>query len=250
MDSIIKQYDYVQDGDLIYCENQGVAYQEDMSKSVLYDREYFEKYKLYEITNMGEKLNRARVEIVKNACRNMKIIDIGVGCGTFIKHALASDLDIRGYDINPCAVHWLVKSCLYEDVYKTEESFRCFTFWDSLEHIPDPQKIFEKISIGSYVFVSIPIFEDLKDIKQSKHYRPNEHYYYFTNNGILRWFKNHNMRLMGIYDFEEKLGRENIKTFMFEKTIFTPRDKMKHMMSDYLREGSENGEQFREMRKE
>jgi hypothetical protein len=149
--------------------------------------------------------------------KDLKIIDIGIGCGSFIKEALARDLNIFGYDINPCGIHWLHKHAIFHDPYKGANGIMCWTFWDSLEHIPEPQKILENIPTGAYVFVSMPIFDGLEDVTKSKHYRPNEHYYYFTAMGFVRWMRRYKLRLTKCYWFEQEAGREKIRTFLFEK---------------------------------
>lgn len=248
MDAIIKNYLYESRNGLNYCEAEGVAYQPDMSKSVPYDLEYFEKYVMDETTLMGVELNKRRLDVVKRWARNFKIIDIGVGCGTFIKYALAGDFDISGYDINPCAVHWLVKHGVYENIHKTDKKFMCYTFWDSLEHIPEPQKILDKIGLGAYVFVSMPIFENLNDIIKSKHYRPDEHYYYFTPLGLLKWFSKHGFSVKSIMDFEQEAGREKIKTFLFEKKpIRQNKNTKRDLLANYFNQRNEDTTQIAEL---
>ena len=133
------------------------------------------------------------------------------------KYALAENFDVYGYDINPCGIHWLNKRCLFETPYGPKQRIMCYTFWDSLEHIPNPQKLLEKISIGAYVFISIPIFDTLEEITKSKHYRPDEHYYYFTALGLFKWMLKYNFVLRRTYNFEIECGREGIKTFLFER---------------------------------
>jgi len=234
MDPIIEKYKFIREGDLNYCRDEGVAYQRDMSKSVPYDRPYFNKYILYEKAPLGRMLNRARVAAVKVWASKLQVLDIGIGCGTFIKYALGEDLDVYGYDINPCGIHWLHKRCLFEDPYNQQKTIRCFTFWDSLEHIPDPQNILDKIEVGSYVFISIPIFDSLEDILISRHYRPDEHYYYFTQTGLFYWMSNYNFVLKKSYNFEIECGREQIKTYLFEKSI--ARKAGTNLLREYVRD--------------
>ena len=54
-------------------------------------------------------------------------------------------------------------------------------------------------------------------IKNSKHYRPNEHYYYFTSYGLINYMKDSDFDLIKLDDFETKAGREEILTFVFVK---------------------------------
>lgn len=240
MDPIISKYNYMKDGILNYCHADGVAYQRDMSKSVPYDRPYFEKYIMYEKSAIGRALNRSRVDAVRSWASKIQIIDIGVGCGTFIKYALGADLNICGFDINPCAIHWLHKRVLFEDPYAPKRNLLCYTFWDSLEHIPEPQKLLEKIGLGSYVFVSLPIYTSLEEITNSKHFRPDEHYYYFTTSGFLKWMRAYNFELRKIYNFEIEAGRDGIKTFLFERVATKSKKRDGKALQNYFEKEQKN----------
>jgi tRNA G37 N-methylase Trm5 len=188
-----------------------------MSSSVVYGKEYFLKYVDYEHTAIGKRLNTYRVELVKTWAYDNKIIDIGIGSGSFIKAAGKENINVYGYDINPYSVEWLNKHKKYVDIYKNGINFTGITFWDSLEHIKDPHKILDRINIGTRIFISLPIFDSFDDIEKNKHYRPNEHYYYFDNMGILRWLRRHNIKLVTCSDIETRAGRDGIRTYLFEK---------------------------------
>ena len=54
--------------------------------------------------------------------------------------------------------------------------FNAFTFWDVLEHVENPESYFGWMRDGAVVFVSLPVFDDLNQVRASKHYRPNEHF--------------------------------------------------------------------------
>ena len=138
MDSTIEKYACVGKNGLCYCEADGVAYQKDMSKSIAYDQEYFDKYVIREKSTIGRVLNRARVDAVKSWAHNLSILDIGIGCGSFIKYAQGKKLDLIGFDINPVGVAWLKKRGIFCDPYTSDVKIGCYTFWDSLEHIPEP----------------------------------------------------------------------------------------------------------------
>jgi hypothetical protein len=72
--------------------------------------------------------------------------------------------------------------------------------------------------VRGMVFVSIPIFTDLDHIKRSKHYRPNEHLWYFTREGLVKWMHGHGFGLAEENRMETDLGREDIGTFVFHRT--------------------------------
>jgi len=210
MDHIIKNYKYAEFGELNYCFQNGIMYQRDMVVTALYQEDYFAKYRQYEGSEIARKLNLGRTQITEKYCTFL--LDIGIGSGEFIKQ---SSVDAKGYDINPVAIAWLQEKQLYCEPKNFCGNGWCF--WDSLEHIPDPSKLLSLVSFGSFVFMSLPIFDDLLAIRKSKHYRPGEHLYYFTTNGLIGWMKEHGFETIEISDFETVAGRENILSFVFQK---------------------------------
>ena len=206
MDQFLKHLEGIVDGDLVICN--GIAYQKDI-KTIDYDKDYFEKYVSYEDTEIARKINQGRVAIVNKYHFN-KCLDIGIGSGEFIKNRP----NTYGFDVNPEAVRWLKRNDLFRYDYK---NFACFTFWDVIEHIPSPQNIFNELPRRSFLFTSIPLFKDLKKIRESKHYRPNEHLYYFTREGFLSWMSWYGFMFLEQQEFEIDAGREDIYTFAFQK---------------------------------
>jgi hypothetical protein len=212
MDPIIKNYNSQPFDELLYCENEGIMYQADMTQSVSYDVDYYEKYVKYENTEISLKLNQGRKEITEKYCKS--ILDIGIGSGEFIKN---SQIKVFGFDINPIAIKWLQEHNLFVDLDGQIPSVDGFTFWDSLEHIPNPHSILSLLKKNQYAFISMPIFQNLIKLKESKHYRPNEHYYYFTSNGMTKYMADLDFALIETNDFESKAGRQDILTFVFRK---------------------------------
>lgn len=207
MDRFIQHYDAIDDNDLMLCN--GIGYQKDMSHLVSYNEDYFNKCLSYEDREIALKINRGRIGLV-NHYFDGPVLDIGVGSGEFIKKRPKT----YGYDINPVAVEWLKEHGRFSNRF---EDFMCFTFWDVIEHVPDPGKYFDRIPRWAYVFTSIPVFEDLTKIRKSKHYRPNEHLYYFTKNGLINWMQHYGFLFLQMQDFEIDAGREDIYTFAFRK---------------------------------
>ncbi len=130
-----------------------------------------------ENTDIGKTLNNARVELVQ-AYKMSEILDIGIGSGAFVKA-----LDYAyGFDINPYAVAWLKEVGKYKDPYPVDS----MSFWDSLEHI-----------------------------LRSKHFRPDEHCWYWTKQGLQRFMSNFDFSLLEYNLMETEIGREDIGTFVF-----------------------------------
>lgn len=206
MDRFIRDFRREPDGDLMLCERFGVAYQADMTVTCEYDGDYWQKLANYEGSEIANKLNAGRRSIVHKYFGDGPVLDVGIGCGEFIK----GRPNTYGTDVNPVAVEWLKDCGLYRDDF---ENFSGFTFWDVIEHCPDPGVYLDRMPDGAYAFFSIPVFHDLKRIRESKHYRPGEHLYYWTPIGFAAWLEMHGFKFLDVQDFETQAGREEILTF-------------------------------------
>lgn len=200
------------DGDLMLSRRHGFARQADMSFRVPYDAPYFDKYVGYEGSDIARAINVGRIDFVNRwTGYEAPVLDIGIGSGEFIKLRP----NTFGIDVNPKAIDWLKMTRRWANSFAP---FEGFTFWDVLEHVDDPDEYFRKMHRGAHVFVSLPIFGSLTDIRKSKHYRPGEHLYYFTEGGFVTWMDMHGFRLLDSRDFETRAGREDILSFAFRKT--------------------------------
>jgi hypothetical protein len=183
-----------------------------MAVSVEYDNHYIENYFRLENTDIAKKLNAGRTAITEKHC--LKLLDIGIGSGEFIK---SSGLLTYGFDVNPIAIRWLKEAGIYKDPYAEMPQVDGLTFWDSIEHIPNPGALLSLMKSGCLAFISLPIFTDLTRLKKSKHYKPGEHLYYFTSNGIIKYMTDSGFSLIEMSDFETRAGREDILSFVFRK---------------------------------
>lgn len=136
------------------------------------------------------------------------VCDIGVGGGRFV-----SEGGHEGYDINPEAVAWLKEKGIYLDPYAAPVD--ALTFWDSLEHIHDPRPLLN--NCRKWAFISIPIFSDVSHALRSRHFRPDEHCWYFTTQGLVGFMETLGFALAGMCDMEIQRGRDGIKTFAFRR---------------------------------
>lgn len=214
MDKLIRRFDAVADGDLMLCHARGVAYQRDMTTPIRYDDKYFQHYADLEGKVIARKLNAGRVAMVnKYVDAEHGVLDVGVGSGEFVR---ARD-NTWGFDINPRAIELLKRINRWTD---SLAAFDAFTFWDVLEHIPEPeQKYFKKMADDCYLFTSLPIFTDLTKVRASKHYKPNEHFYYWTEQGFIDWMAQWRFRLLERSTFETEAGREGITSFAFKRDM-------------------------------
>ena len=175
---------------------------------------YFAEYQKLDGTKIAERLNEFRVRYVREFTTG-HILDIGIGSGAF----LTAHGNCCGYDVDPMGVTWLENTGLYVDPYDPDCDLSAFggvTFWDSLEHIEAPELLLDRITT-QYVFVSIPIFRNLGHVLRSKHHKPNEHYFYFTDDGIRLFMVGQGFKFMASSNEEQVIGREDIMTYVFRR---------------------------------
>jgi SAM-dependent methyltransferase len=193
------------DGELNWLPEIGIGYYP--VKDAPYNEDYFAKYQVMAETEIGIALNQARLDLV-NKYTKLDVLDIGIGSGAFVQARENS----YGFDINPYAVDWLIERGLYRHPFRGANSL---TFWDSLEHIHDPRMHLQNAK--EYVFVSCPIYRDAEHIKASKHFRKDEHCWYWTHDGLLIFMFAFGFELIEHNTMESDLGREDIGTFVFKR---------------------------------
>lgn len=194
--------------ELVWIPERGMGYYP-VSAPPPYDAAYFDKYVGYAATTMGQGITDARVELV-NRYTLGEVVDVGVGCGTFI---MARGALTYGFDINPAGRHWLIDRDLWKD--PTSVPVQAASFWDALEHIQDPAPILD--NVGQWVFVSLPLFTGPDHVLSSKHFRRDEHYWYWTREGLIWWMGEHGFECVEHATPESLLGREDIHTFVFRR---------------------------------
>lgn len=209
MDRFLAALPGERDADLILCRDHGVAYQADMTPRVDYGSDYFDKCHGYEGTEISRKLNAGRIKFVARHFSG-RLLDVGVGSGEFVK----SRPHTFGYDVNPVAEKWLRHAGRWATEFT---SFGAFSFWDVLEHVPKPEDYLRNCYLHGFVFASIPIMSSLDEIRASKHYRPGEHLYYFTELGFAQWMERHGFALLEVSNFETEAGRDSILSFAFRR---------------------------------
>jgi 2-polyprenyl-3-methyl-5-hydroxy-6-metoxy-1,4-benzoquinol methylase len=209
MNELIKRFAAEADRDLMLCRSRGIAYQRDMTITASYDAAYFNKCRGYEDQEIALKINAGRIALVDKYVGTGNVLDVGIGSGEFIKKRGANTF---GYDINPAAIAWLKRAHRWSQDFS---AFRTFTFWDVIEHVELPENYLRAIAPGSHLFASIPVFEDIGRVRESKHYRPGEHLYYWTEQGFVDWIALYNFRLLERQAFETEAGRDSILSFAF-----------------------------------
>lgn len=175
-----------------------------------YDDSYWQSYREKDYTPIGDVLNTARVALARKwSAVPSRTVDVGIGGGRF-----CAEFGCKGWDVNPRALEWLLNrgAALDPSVRRVD----CATFWDSLEHIHDPRPILANIE--RVALVSMPIYTDVAHVLRSKHFKKDEHCWYFTRVGLIRFMERHGFTLGGWSTMEQPM-REDIETFAFLRTI-------------------------------
>lgn len=175
-----------------------------------YDKAYWENYIDRDASLTGAALTAMRSAFV-NAHWRGNVIDIGVGGGRFVREHVSA----LGYDVNPYAVDWLKRTEYWFDPYN--HSVPAITCWDSLEHIHNPGPLLANVK--QWAFLSIPIYADCTDILRSKHFKKDEHCWYFTQCGLDNFMRLHGFVRIEHNVMEQAAGREQIESFAYQRSL-------------------------------
>lgn len=203
----MKSFNELQAASLVWLPEYGIG-RYPVPDSRPYDESYFSKYQQLADTPLGRDLTMARIQLVARHF-NGPLLDVGIGAGQFVE----ARPNTRGYDVNPVGIEWLNQRGLWADLYS--DRYPALSFWDSLEHIDRPEIAVAKAE--RWVFVSVPIFEDGDHVLRSKHFRPDEHIFYWTHDGLIKWFAQQGFALVEHNTCESALGREGIGSYAFER---------------------------------
>jgi hypothetical protein len=179
-----------------------------------YDQDYFDNFARNADTDIGRALMQARIDFVAQHYQG-SLIDIGIGSGAFVE-ARRHQRPMRptfGYDVNPCGIKWLRSRRLFADPYAAP--FEAATMWDVLEHMPNYPMLLD--NVREWLFLSLPVFRDADHVLASKHYKPKEHCWYFTSEGLVFMMQSFGFELVEENRIETELGREDIGSFAFKR---------------------------------
>lgn len=190
---------------LYACEDDEL-YADPKITSYSYSDDYLLHYKLYAKTKKSNDICQARWEFL---ARNVSFIDkilLDFGCG-------ASAFGDWWQQEFPGIFS-------YDPYFRPDHSFLevdidIITLWDSLEHM---SRLDILPLIGAkYIFISLPVVDNVRDITTWKHFVPHEHLWYFTTKALERLFEKWGYELVEQSDFECLLRSQGIKSFFFAK---------------------------------
>lgn len=181
-----------------------------------YGKPYFDEYMVRGNSIPGIVLNTLRVNLAKKYAKEL-MLDVGCGAGSFIKYMWSDNsIKVYGYDVNEYSVKWLNSKNIYYDInILPGTQFDCVTFFDSFEHIREHNPMLNKFRKGCYAILSMPIFATTDSAKRSKHYKPGEHLWYFTDYGIIEHMERMKWHFVERTDIEVRAGREGVQSYVF-----------------------------------
>jgi len=190
----------------------GIGYYPVEAGHAPYDQDYFDSFDRNAQTELGRALMQARFNFVEQHYRGT-LIDVGIGSGAFVELRNRRGRSTYGYDVNPAGLAWLEQRMLLVDPHLV--AFDAVTLWDVIEHIPALQSLLA--NVREWVFLSLPIFRDAEHALRSKHFKPDEHCWYFTRDGLVFAMKLCGFALVSESNVETELGREDIGAFAFRR---------------------------------
>ncbi len=177
-----------------------------------YNTAYFDRFADQANSEIGRTLMRARVDFVARHFSGT-LVDVGIGSGAFVELRNQGRRKTYGWDVCPKAMKWLADKNLLIDPNLVPVD--AISLWDVLEHIHDFRHLLD--NVREWVFVSLPIFNDCDHVLGSKHFRKDEHVWYFTAPGLITVMNSLGFDCIEHSDIETKIGREDIGSFAFRR---------------------------------
>lgn len=190
----------------------GVGFYPVAKADMPYDRAYFERFAAQANTPLGAKLMQARVKFVREHYTG-PLVDVGIGSGAFIEARNRTGQQTLGFDINAAGVDWLIENNCLLNPYR--QPVEAISLWDVMEHLEDFAPLL--CNVTKMVFVAIPLFDSVQHVLRSKHFRKDEHFWYFTFDGLRRAFDLCGFEMLAYNAEETRLGRDGIHSFCFKR---------------------------------
>jgi SAM-dependent methyltransferase len=199
--------------------DQGHWHQIELTGDIMkYDENYMQYY-----TSMDNRMSKLRYDLIyKNIGSFKSVLDVGYGDGNFLQYCFNHDKECYGNDISnyplPQGINFV------EDASSLK--FDVITFFDSLEHRPEPDLLpFLKSLKTDYLVVSLPWCHEFMGpsyFKEWKHRKPNEHFHHFDYYGLINLFDNAGFKTIHMCNAEDEIRKPvnylpNILTIIAKK---------------------------------
>jgi SAM-dependent methyltransferase len=158
---------------LSLCRRCQHIFQTDLVVSAVYDAAYAHQYDLRPHKQMSA-LRWSFIQRWLALAAGSRILDIGYGNGSLLKHARQCGMEVYGLDVHSEDFGIPTVS------YRTTRTFDLVCFFDSLEHFAGFDPLFGLRT--SNIVVSLPAPPDflLESPQHWRHYKPGEHLHHFS----------------------------------------------------------------------
>jgi SAM-dependent methyltransferase len=191
-------------------------------KTVNYDKDYIATYNSY--AEWGARMAYLRLGFLLGTLPEIpnSVLDVGYGNGDFLKACANIIPNVFGYDISPA--YPIEPIPVVDNLYFGQYDVVCFL--DSLEHFIDPYII--KDVNAKYIFITVPHFHPKLGYQwfaKWRHTKPNEHLWYFSEQGLVNFFNSIGYNLIKLSPFEDTIRKNNeqvepnILSGLFKKSI-------------------------------
>lgn len=200
-----------------------------------YDKEYISTYAKPEYREASRRLSAMRYGFVCGAAGYppQRLLDYGYGDGSFLSWAV-QDKRIHaamGYDITGLPVP---EGCLQVTAEgRHNHKWDAVTFWDVLEHVPNPDKVISELN-ADLIVISLPHCHFGMTMEKAgfdvalewfdnwKHRKPHEHIHHYSMTSIAIWMESLGYRWEGANNMEDIVrtpvdGYRNILTTIFRR---------------------------------
>ena len=189
-----------------------------VSPAIEYDEDYMTYYREISDTPMSADITSFRKGFAEVGSHDGLVLDFGCGMGLIVSEDTTGYW--RGFDINPATAPELGDK--FVNIRQPEDLnvFDTICFFDSLEHLHEPELYLKALEKGKKVVVSLPIMPadmTMEQLVNWKHWKPQEHFMYCTKVGFIKFMEGLGFGCICNTDVESRLGRESIRTFAFRK---------------------------------
>lgn len=201
---------------IVRCKECGLIYVNPRPKAEsiyqIYDEKYFihkndcftnQYFGYYDYISDKKKIEKSfirRLDVIEKYCNYGRLLDVGCASGYFLLAANKRGWDVHGIDVSAFAVaiakrefgeNRIMKGTLKEIKFP-ENSFDVVTFWDVLEHLPDPisnlKEAYGILKPGGIIGIVVPDAGSLASHILGKYWpefkRIREHIYFFNKKTI------------------------------------------------------------------
>jgi hypothetical protein len=182
-----------------YCFDRGALRQVRLEVTQTYDRDYLAS-RYVGIDERVRALSARRLHVLEAFAPRGSLLDFGCGTGRFVEAALASGWDAWGHDL----VTGEGPRLSLEEA--RQQPWDVATFFDSLEHLPDPGSTIRALNPG-WLLVSVPEchYPGAEQWFMTwKHRRPGEHLWHWSRSGLVTWLAALGYRCLMTSSFEDE----------------------------------------------